>query len=128
MNVRDMRLLCNSAMPGVIILQGKIISTSERTKSQLISDIQSMAYDRINMTLFNQNLMALDNCSCCVHLTELGVEPAADNCVGRGKNHKQGLSKDGKIGIGVSVPIVLLTSLLVSIIVYKYMYILRRRR
>ena len=87
-----------------------------------MNDIESIAFEKMNMTILGENLMALDNCSCCTHISELGVEPAADSCVWRDNNyHNGGLSKVEQGGIAISLLIiVVLIPLIVGVVVYTY--------
>ena len=84
-NITDVQVVCNDKIPGVVVFQGRIISTDERNASQLIDDLESIVSNRENFTVSGEMLTLLDNCTCCNIITEfeLGIEPAADNCVGR---------------------------------------------
>ena len=83
-NIGHMRFLCDSEMPGVVILQGRIVSNGKQNASDLIGDVEKISQMKSDVLIQNVQLRALDNCS--VHLTMLGEEP---NCVLKVKDSEE---------------------------------------
>ena len=92
-----------------MILQGRIICTSERNASQLINDVERIALAQTRMVIQNNQLTTLNYCS--VQLSELGQEP---ECV-EITNHSN-KSKDYDI-IGGTVGGVFFVCLIVGVII-----------
>ena len=106
-----MLFYCVHEMPEVLILQGRIVSSSQRNSSELISYIESIAKEGSVITIQGVQLKALDICS--VYLEELGDEP---DCI---KSEPRGLNTGLIAGIIVTGATVFATIAFVSYVIYR---------
>ena len=105
-----MRLLCNTNTPGVVILQGRIICTSEINVSQLINDVEKIALAQTRMEIQYTQLTALANCS--VHLSELGQNA---ECVNIETKEFNASKTSNELGLKVGLPVGILLGLILSV-------------
>ena len=118
-NIGDMRFLCDNEMPGVVILQGRIVSNGHRNTSELISDVEKIAIAKSDVIVQGVQLRALDNCS--VYLEEIGDEP---DCV-KGTSRPQHLSNGQSAGIGIGA--IAAAAIVITLIIVIIVCIVRRR-
>ena len=117
-NIGDMQFLCVHEMPGVLVLQGRIVSNGQKNTTELISDIGSIAKERSDIMIQGLQLRALNICS--VHLEELGDEP---DCVTSAPGPGGGLNIGQKAGIVIGI----IAFAIIMVVSVGYM-IYRKRR
>jgi hypothetical protein len=119
-NIGDMQFLCVHEMPGVLVLQGRIVSNGQKNTTELISDIDSIAKERSDIMIQGLQLRALNICS--VHLEELGDEP---DCVTSGPGPRGGLNMGQKAGIVIGI---IVSAAFAIIMVVSVGYTIYRKR
>lgn len=126
----DIQLLCIEQEPNMEIFQGRIASNKDRNLTQLADDIEKIALEKKTISVLNEELMALDNCTCCVIIqeTDLGYTKLAEECFNTAFNSHSISETEIEEAVGGSVGFVLIVVFAVVLCLLVYFRYRARRR